>query len=817
MHRYLCIGLVWAWASASAPAWAQSDSTSNTPSETSDETSNGAAEEAVVPPRLLHLPEVEYPAAALGTGAEGAVRLELLLSKTGTVAQILAAEGPEVLKAPAVAAARQMRFSPALLNGMPIEVQVPYTFRFVAPAQSPDDSAIASPSSEAAEPLPAPAAPPLDIPVGEEHGRGADVFILSRRPARSATDFRIRLDLDNLAPPAGTSGAAALRVAPGVYISQHSGQGKGHQIFLRGFDAVHGQDVAVSAGGIPINDVSNIHAQGYIDLHFLIPEVISQMRVLEGPFDPAQGDFAVAGSIEFDLGLPKTGVWSRFSVGQFGLLRGLVAWRPEDSSEDTFVAAELSQGDGFGPARAWGRANVMGQWSFPIGAGLEGSILASSYAGRFDSAGALRLDDFEAGRVGFFDTYDGLQGGSSGRHQVRMRLRSESENSRTEASVFAVLRSFRLRSNFTGTFVDERGDRIEQEQGTLVLGGTAEHRTRLIDGVLDLGVGVSVRHDEIEQSQARLLDATNEPYLDEADNKLGITDIGLYGDVNLRLTSWLQARGGLRIEALSYRIDERLANEGAGERREAFGYHLAPRITLDARFTDTFRAFASYGNGFRSPQAVSLQQGEQTPLTVVNAGELGTRYIPVPGLELVAAGFITHVEEDLLFDHATGSALFSGPTLRLGGIARAEVVVAWGLHASASVTYTRATKPDTDDQVPFVPPLVVQGDVHYDAELGSVLGSSLGFSARLTAVGLGQRPLPFSETGQAILLLEGAIGVHWHGVGLSVEAFNLTDADWRDSEFVYSSNFGDSASNVPARHFTAGRPFTLQSTLSVEL
>ena len=573
----------------------------------------------------------------------------------------------------------------------------------------------------------------------------------------------------------------------------------------------------MSAGGIPVNDVSNIHAQGYIDLHFLIPEVIRQMRVLEGPFDPAQGDFAVAGSIEFDLGLPKAGIWSRFSVGQFGLLRGLVAWRPEDANEDTFVAAELSRGDGFGPARAWGRANVMGQWGFQLGSNLQGSILASSYAGRFDSAGALRLDDFEAGRVGFFDTYDALQGGSSGRHQVRMRLWSEGDSSRTEASVFAVLRSFRLRSNFTGTFVDERGDRIEQEQGTLVLGGTAEHRTRLIDGLLDVGFGVSVRHDEIEQSQARLRSANSEPYLDEADNKLGVTDIGLYGDVNLQLTSWLQARGGLRVEALSYRIDERLANDGAGSRREAFGYHLAPRITLDAQFTDTFRAFASYGNGFRSPQAVSLQQGEETPLTVVNAGELGTRFIPVLGLEFVAAGFITHVEEDLLFDHATGSALFSGPTLRLGGIARVEAVVAWGLHASASVTYTRATKPDTGDQLPFVPPLVVQGDVHYDADLGAVFGSSLGLSARLTAVALGQRPLPFSETGQAVLLLEGAVGLHWRGVGLSVEAFNLTDSEWRDSEFVYSSNFGDAASNVPARHFTAGRPFTLQSTLSVEL
>ena len=811
MHRFVCIGMIGLLLGASAPADAQSDPASTPPSATTDPSS---PEESVVPPRLEYLPEAEYPPEARELGIEGAVQLELLVSETGTVAEILAVRGPQVLQPSAVAAARRIRFTPALLNGTPIPVQIPYTFRFVAPEpasptnETPaNETAISTLATDTATSAVDPEAVPAN------RSRGQDVVILTRRPSRSATDFRIRLDLENLAPSGGTSGAAALRAAPGVYISNHSGQGKGHQIFLRGFDAVHGQDVAVSAGGVPVNDVSNIHAQGYVDLHFLIPEVIKQMRVLEGPFDPAQGDFAVAGSIEFDLGLPKTGVWTRLSIGQFGLLRGLVAWRPEEADEGTFVAAEVAQSDGFGPARAWGRVNVMGQWNFDIG-DIKGSILASSYAGRFDSAGALRLDDFEAGRVDFLDTYDALQGGAAGRQQVRLRLSKETDTRRTEASVFAVLRSFRLRSNFTGVFVDERGDRIEQEQSAIIVGGTAEHRVRLVDSI-EVGVGVTVRHDEIEQSQRRLRTTDNEPYLDEADNQLGVTDIGVYGDLNIRLTSWLQARGGLRVEALAYRIDQRLANEGAGDRREAFGYHFAPRVTLDARLSDSFRMFASYGNGFRSPQAVSLQQGEQTPLTTVNAGELGTRIIALRGLEIVAAGFLTYVEEDLLFDHATGSALFSGPTLRLGGIALAQVVLGWGLHGSASVTYTRATKPDTGDQVPFVPPLVIQGDVHYDADLGDVYGAPLGFSVRLTGVGLGQRPLPFSETGQAVLLLEGALGFHWREVGLSIEGFNLTDADWRDSEFVYSSNFSPASSNVPARHFTAGQPFTLQSTLSV--
>ncbi|MEO1335195.1 MAG: TonB-dependent receptor, partial [Myxococcota bacterium] len=733
VHRFACIGLVGLCLGVSTLAQAQPDPTSMPAASTAP----SAREASVVPPRLEHVPEAAYPAEAHEQGIEGAVELELVVSETGTVADILAVRGPQILRPPAIDAARNIRFSPALLNGVPIPVQIAYTFRFVAPGpmlpSATSTSAVADASnastadaSDASGTPGSPDAPesPNSADASESseslfRARGPDVVVLTRRYTRSATDFRIRLDLENLAASGGTSGAAALRAAPGVYISNHSGQGKGHQIFLRGFDAVHGQDVAVSAGGIPVNDVSNIHAQGYVDLHFLIPEVIKQMRVLEGPFDPAQGDFAVAGSIEFDLGLPKTGVWTRFSIGQFGLVRSLVAWRPEEADDETFVAAEVAQADGFGPARAWGRVNVMGQWNFDLG-DLEGSILASSYAGRFDSAGAVRLDDFEAGRVDFFDTYDPFQGGASGRHQVRLRLSKESDTQRTEGSVFGVLRNFRLRSNFTGTFVDDRGDRIEQEQSAVIVGGSAMHRMRLLDSI-DLGVGVTVRHDEIEQSQTRLRTADREPYLNEADNQLSITDIGVYGDLNVRLASWLQVRGGLRVEALSYRIDQRLANEGAGERREAFGYHFAPRVTLDARVSDMWRVFASYGNGFRSPQAVSLQQGEQTPLTTVNAGELGTRIIAWPGFEIIAAGFVTHVEEDLLFDHATGSALISGPTLRLGGIGRAQIVLGGGLHASASVTYTRATKPDTGDQVPFVPPLVVQGDIHYVAQLGVVV------------------------------------------------------------------------------------------------
>jgi iron complex outermembrane receptor protein len=760
------------------------------------------------PPRLLHAPSVPYPRDALVAGVEGVVRLELELDVEGRVrtATVVEPVHPALDRA-ARDAARQLRFEPARENGAPVPVRVDYAFRFRVPGES---------SSEPAEPprvetattpkLPEPPTPEPEVPF--------NVVVLGERPPRSASDWTLQLGYQSTAPPPGTTGADLLRKAPGVYISQHSGQGKGHQIFLRGFDAVHGQDVEVHAGGIPVNDVSNIHGQGYVDLHFLIPEVVKSLRVLEGPFDPRQGDFAVAGSLDFDLGLTRRGVTGRVSAGSFGLVRGLAAWGPEGQPDETFVAAELARGSGFGPSRAWNRATAIGQAVVELGAAARLRLLASTYAGRFDSAGVVREDDVESGRIGFFETYEPRQGGFSGRHQALLELRHDSG---FRLSTYLVRRELTLRHNFTGTLVYEEGDRIRQVNDAVVFGARADIGKVLFDGRLRVDVGVDARHDEVEQTQDRLRQLDDEPHTREADNRLGITDVGLFIDANLQVVEQLWLRGGVRAEALFFRIDERA--EGSGTPREASGFNPAPKVTLDYRPARRLRLFASYGHGFRSPQAVSLGAGESAPFVVVRAGELGGHWLGGRRLRATLAGFVTHVEEDLLFDHATGQTLFSGPTLR-GGVAGVLEARPWDwLHGALSSTYTRATKPDTGDTVPFVPELVVRLDVEAAwSEVARIGRAPLGLFASLGATGLSPRPLPFSETGTGAFIVEAGAGAEWGPVALSLEAFNLFDSTWRDAEFVYASDFSNvSGSRVPARHSTAGRPLTLQATLSITL
>ena len=86
------------------------------------------------------------------------------------------------------------------------------------------------------------------------------------------------------------------RVTPGLMVVQHAGGGKANQYLLRGFDADHGTDVALSFDGLPLNMVSHGHGQGYADANWIIPELVERVEVSKGPYFVENGDFATAGA-----------------------------------------------------------------------------------------------------------------------------------------------------------------------------------------------------------------------------------------------------------------------------------------------------------------------------------------------------------------------------------------------------------------------------------------------------------------------------------------------------------------------------------------
>jgi outer membrane receptor for ferrienterochelin and colicin len=72
--------------------------------------------------------------------------------------------------------------------------------------------------------------------------------------------------------------AEVLEFVPGVIVTQHSGDGKANQYFLRGFNLDHGTDFASFVDGMPVNMPTHAHGQGYSDLNWLIPEEGAVLR-----------------------------------------------------------------------------------------------------------------------------------------------------------------------------------------------------------------------------------------------------------------------------------------------------------------------------------------------------------------------------------------------------------------------------------------------------------------------------------------------------------------------------------------------------------
>jgi hypothetical protein len=120
-----------------------------------------------------------------------------------------------------------------------------------------------------------------------------------------------------------------LETVPGVIITQHSGEGKANQYFLRGFNLDHGSDFAMTVAGAPVNMVTHAHSQGYSDLNFLIPELVAGVQYSKGPYFADQGDFATAGSsnINYVTSLDRPIV--HVETGNYGFARALFAASPK--------------------------------------------------------------------------------------------------------------------------------------------------------------------------------------------------------------------------------------------------------------------------------------------------------------------------------------------------------------------------------------------------------------------------------------------------------------------------------------------------------
>ena len=738
--------------------------------------------------------------------------------------------GPE-FDAAAIAAARRWLFIPARKEGKPVAAKIRAQVRFAA---RPPEVTVA-PSGERSVP------PSTQVVPTAAAAEPATITVLGVRnapPPRSASEIVQGKRVLTSAPHRTASDL--LLTVPGIALTQHSGEGAAHQIFFRGFDAVHGQDLEIWAGGVPVNDVSNLHSQGYADLNFLPAEVVKQIRSAPGSYDPRQGDFAVAGTLWLDLGYAEPGVTVRASVGQFGTRRYFMAYHPKGWSDATFAAFELYSTDGFGPARATQRASAIGQVEFAIGA-ARARVLGSAYAASFDSAGVLRLSDIESGKIDRFGSYDQNQGGDSARSQLAVEISQGNDDSSWSLTPYAVLRSMRLRQDFTGYLVtptsgsasevaaaakaSEQGNSEQQvnDSATLGLTGSYRRRMRLFSAADSFEAGIFARYDRIEQAQKKLSIDTSQVTLDEVDAKINATDVAGYLDLAIHPVRRLTLRGGLRMDGLAYSTQDD-GGQGQGQRRSAQGAHLGKKVTVDVGLTSALHALASYGDGFRSPQARSLQAGETAPFTTVQSYEVGLRY-QTQSMRATGALFRTALSDDLAFNQVTARNERTPATRRSGvSVEMAAQPSSW-FSAAASITYTRAEFTNTDagynagDLLPYAPQVVIRSDVAFTPTLGRALNRPITSHFGFGQTGIARRPLPYGEMAHDYLLLDAVASVRLREVELGLSAFNLLNLNWYDGEYTFASNFerGAAPSLVPQRHVTVGAPRTVLATLTLFL
>ncbi|MBK8997056.1 MAG: TonB-dependent receptor [Myxococcales bacterium] len=796
-HGLLALGLTW---SASAPA------------------------HEVVPPRALEQPAAAWP----GGRAEAhdvIVPVVLTIDAGGRVESVdVEASVGESFDAAAVQAALGWRFEPARGADGPVRAKVRAVVRFLAkPAGTPKQVRTrvhAHPHVHSHSAPPEARQPVAVVGHGEAQHRG--VVVEGSRAARAASEVERDQRLLEVSPHRTASDL--MQTVPGVFVTQHSGEGKAHQIFFRGFDAAHGQDLEIWVAGAPVNDVSNLHGQGYADLHFVMPEAVQRLRAQGGPFDPRQGDFAVAGSLDFELGLAKPGRTLELSVGNFGARRAFLAYRPEGAPEQTFAAAELQRSDGFGEGRAAQRASALAQVVQPLGDELDLRVFASTYAGRFGSAGVLRLEDVESGRMGRFESYDTRQGGHSTRTQLVAELSSSTGSARWSLAPYLVLRSMTLRQNYTG-FVEEplRGDGNVQVNDATTVGFRSALRQglRLFSSRDSVELGAFGRSDHIEQAQRRVSRVDGAVFDTPVAARIQALDVGGYADVALHPLSRVVLRGGARIDGLSYRTVNDAETGGAA--RSAQGAHVGKKLTLDVALAPGLHALASYGEGFRSPQARSLADGERTPFTTVSSLEAGLRYGESRELRASLALFRSALSDDLVFDERTARNEPVPPTARLGAVADLAAELGDFLTAAVGASYTRATFQGSNARyssgalVPYVPELVVRTDLGVRTAITKLASHSVTGSAGFGTSTLYRRPLPYSELGHDVWLVDARAGLAWRELELEASATNLLDREWYDGEFVYASSFDPAGtpSQLPVRHVTAGAPRTIFVTMGV--
>ena len=659
---------------------------------------------------------------------------------------------------------------------------------------------------------------------------------------RGVGDFRLRRELLTASPRQQTS--ELLSAAPGFFVDHEDGEGFGNDVYLRGFDLEHGSGIEMRVGSVPLNIPTHIRGQGYADANLIIPEVVQQIRVLEGPYDPRQGDAAIVGSAYFDLGVPERGGLVRGSYGSFNQKRVVGIFAPKSAGPETFIAVSGRDTDGFGQNRAAKAGTVNAQYGIDLNAHDHLRVLAIGRATSASLPGVVRDDDVAAGRIGFYDSYPYYAENQSVRANAvilggELRHRSSSGDL-FSVSPFLMWTDFRARQNYTGTLQASRSDPTKFGLGDLFETKNRETATGLTayarrapqqlgkSAVLGIEPGVYLRFGHTDQSKNLLESADLTVWDRRLGATLGTLDAGAYLDFDLLLWKRLRITGGPRVDLLSVSIDDQLANGTSsatnrdGAQRTANGVSIGPRVSVQYSITKPLSVIASYGEGYRSLDAAHLQRGA-TPFSKVRSFEVGMRaQLPNERFTSTLAVFHTRVGNELVFVANNGGLESQNASVRRGIVGSIVTKPVPWLLASASLSINDAQfqtrVAGISHHVPSVPPILFRTDISVRGPLPKL--GQLPLSGRL---GVGYTFASAQHLSDAVrgpetnaLNVGGELRSRFIAVGLDV--YNALRRQFADSSDVYVSNWSFEPGQQPASlaiHSVAAPPTTVVGSVTV--
>ncbi|MEQ8493132.1 MAG: TonB-dependent receptor [Gammaproteobacteria bacterium] len=590
-----------------------------------------------------------------------------------------------------------------------------------------------------------------------------------------------------------------LEVVPGVAVTQHSGTGKANQYFLRGFNLDHGTDFAGFLDGVPLNQPTHGHGQGYLDLNPIIPEFVDHVRFGKGPYYAGIGDFSAAGHVRYALVEDLERPFVQFTGGAYDFYRGVAG-----------AAAALGPGTllaGF-EAQHYGGPWVLDEDADKLNALLRYTATALAFAPRltltaydadWNATDQVPARAIERGLISRRGNLDPTLGGKSTRLAADLALGVDDADDGWRANAYVVHSDFMLYSNFT-YFLDDpvNGDQLTQRDRRLTTGmNSAFTRTHPLAGLpARWTVGAQLRHDDIGDV-ALLRSQARRPLATVREDSVAQTSLGLFLESEIRLARLWRTTIGVRADRYWFNVDSLLA-ANTGDTTDTL---VTPKFALVfGPWRDT-EWFVNVGQGFHSNDArgtvtrIDPASGAATrpvdPLVRATGAEGGVRAFLGGRLHSTVSVWYLDLGSELVFVGDAGTTEASGGSRRYGvELANFFRATDW-LSFDLDVAFTEANFKDVvDDAIPNSVGRVITAGATIDLPSGA-------FGA-LRLRHFGDSPLTEDGRVEADATTVVNLRAGWRfdrHLELAVDVFNLFDVGHPDISYYFASCIpGDPAS-----------------------